>query len=350
MNKKLISFLTVFIFTAVFFMGCTDKKDVNNNSKDNVKNESKETNEKESKELRKVTVILDWLPNTNHTGLYVAKENGYFEEEGLDVEIIQPAEGGTSSLIAAGKGEFGVSYQEDITYARTAENPLPIKAIAAIIQHNTSGFASPVEKNIKTPKDFEGKVYGGWGSPTEPAILKALMENEGADFSKLDIIDVGAEDFFAATKNNMDFQWIFYGWTGIEAELRGVELNYIDLGKTDKRLDYYTPVLIASEKLLADEPELADKFLKATTKGYEYCIENPEDSAKIFLKHAPENNEELVLKSQEYLAKQYKADAEHWGEMKEEVWNNYTEFLYEKGLIEKNMEGKEAFTNEHLPK
>ncbi len=349
MNKKIISILTLFIFTAVFFMGCTGKKDVNN-SKENVKNESKAENEKESKELRKVTVILDWLPNTNHTGLYVAKENGYFEEEGLDVEIIQPSEGGTSSLIAAGKGEFGVSYQEDVTFARTAENPLPIKAIAAIIQHNTSGFASPVEKNIKTPKDFEDKVYGGWGSPTEPAILKALMDNEGADFSKLSIIDVGAEDFFTATKNSMDFQWIFYGWTGIEAELRGVELNYIDLGKTDARLDYYTPVLIANEQLLAEEPELAEKFLKATTKGYEYCIENPKDSAKIFLKYAPENDEELVMKSQEYLATQYKADAERWGEMKEEVWNNYTEFLYEKGLLEKNMEGKEAFTNEHLPK
>lgn len=334
MNKKVISILTLFIFTAVFFMGCGTKTEV----------------KEESKELRKVTVILDWLPNTNHTGLYVAKDKGYFEEEGFDVEIIQPSEGGTSSLIAAGKGEFGVTYQEDVTYARTAENPLPIKAIAAVIQHNTSGFASPAEKNIKSSKDFEGKVYGGWGSPTEPAILKALMENEGADFSKLKIIDVGAEDFFTATKNNIDFEWIFYGWTGIEAELRGFPINYIDLGKTDKKLDYYTPVLIANEKLLADEPELADKFLKAVSKGYEDCIEKPEDSAEIFLKYAPENDEKLVMESQKYLADQYKADAKRWGEMKEEVWNNYTEFLYEKGLIERNMDSKEAFTNEHLPK
>ena len=101
-------------------------------------------------ELQKITVILDWVPNTNHTGIYVAKENGYYDDQGLEVEIIQPTEGGSADLVAAGKGEFGISYQEQVTYARTAENPLPIVAIAAIIQHNTSGFASPVEKNIKT--------------------------------------------------------------------------------------------------------------------------------------------------------------------------------------------------------
>jgi len=130
-----------------------------------------------------VKVLLDWYPNTNHTGLYVALDKGYYKEEGLDVEIIQPPEGGSPELIAAGQGDFGISYQEQITYARTAENPIPVKAIAAIIQHNTSGFASPVEKNIKSPRDFEGKKYGGWGSPMEEAMLKALMQKEGADFS-----------------------------------------------------------------------------------------------------------------------------------------------------------------------
>ncbi|NCB20206.1 MAG: ABC transporter substrate-binding protein, partial [Bacteroidia bacterium] len=108
--------------------------------------------QQEGNSLRQVTVVLDWIPNTNHTGLYVALEEGYFEEEGLTVEIIQPTEGGSADLIAAGQGEFGLSYQEQVTYARTAENPLPVKAIAAVIQHNTSGFASPVEKKIITPK------------------------------------------------------------------------------------------------------------------------------------------------------------------------------------------------------
>ena len=333
MLKKAISLLLTVSMTSVLFMGCgTKKEDI-----------------KKEEALQKVTVILDWLPNTNHTGLYVAKDNGYFKEEGLDVEIIQPAEGSTATLIAAGKGDFGVSYQEDVTYARTSKDPLPIKAIATIIQHNTSGFAAPVEKKIKSPKDFEGKTYGGWGSPSETAILKALMEKDNADFSKLKMVDAGAEDFFAVTKKSIDFEWIFYGWTGIEAKLKNIPIDYLDIGKLNPDLDYYTPVIIANENKLKENPEMAKKFLKAVTKGYEYSIEKPEESARILLKNAPETDETLAIESQKYLKDQYKAEAKRWGEMKESVWNNYTKFLLDRKLIEKDMKASEAFTNEYLP-
>ncbi|MCY6372001.1 ABC transporter substrate-binding protein [Clostridium ganghwense] len=338
MKKRILSIITAVSLTAALFVGCAGSGAADKNKAAEAK-----------KELKKVTVILDWVPNTNHTGLYVAKDKGYYAEEGLDVNIIQPSEGGAADLIAAKKGEFGISYQEQVTFARTAENPLPIKAVAAIIQHNTSGFASPKDKNITSPKDFAGKTYGGWGSPSEQQILKAIMEKDGADFSKLKMVDVGSDDFFTITKKNVDFEWIFYGWTGIEAELKGFPINYIDLGKLDKRMDYYTPVIIANEDTLKNDPELAKKFLKATTKGYEYCMEKPEESAKILLKAAPEIDEKLAVASQKYLADKYKADAKRWGEMKDEVWNNYTQFLYKKQLIPKDMDAKEAFTNEYLP-
>lgn len=332
MNKKFVSIITASILCIGILSGCT----------------SNQTTEQTT--LKKVTVILDWVPNTNHTGLYVAKDKGYYKEQGLDVTIIQPSEGSTASLIAAGKGEFGISYQEEVTMARTAKEPLPIKAIAAVIQHNTSGFASPADKNIKTPKDFQGKTYGGWGSPSESAILKAVMEKDGGDFSKLKIVDVGSEDFFAATKKNVDLEWIFYGWTGIQAKLQNVPLNYIELRKLNSDLDYYTPVIISSESTLKNDPELAKKFLKATSKGYEYSINNPEESAKILVKNAPETDETLAIESQKYLKDQYKAEAPRWGEMKQSVWDNYTKFLFTRGLIPKNMDSKEAFTNEYLPK
>src|SRR4030042_6582353 len=161
-------------------------------------------------EMKKITVVLDWVPNTNHTGIYAAVANGNYAEEGLEVDIIQPTEGGSADLVAANKCEFGISYQEQVTYARTADTPLPIVAIAAVIQHNTSGFASPVAKNIKTPSDFEGKKYGGWGSPMEDALLKALMKKYGADFSKLEIVNIGASDFFTSVTRDVDFSWISY--------------------------------------------------------------------------------------------------------------------------------------------
>ena len=112
-----------------------------------------------------VTVILDYVPNTNHTGMYAALYLGYYEEAGLNVEIIEPTEGATAALVAVGRGDFGISYQEEVTMARASEEPLPIRAVAAVIQHNTSGFATFEGKNITSPADFEGKVYSSWGGP-----------------------------------------------------------------------------------------------------------------------------------------------------------------------------------------
>jgi len=299
---------------------------------------------------KEVTVLLDWVPNTNHTGLYVALDRGYYKEEGLEVKIIQPSEGGSADLIAAGKGEFGISYQEQVTYARTAENPLPVKAIAAIIQHNTSGFASPEAKNIKSPGDFEGKKYGGWGSPMEEAVLKGLMEKAGADFSKLQMVDIGAADFFTATQKDVDFTWIYYGWDGVAAELRKVPINFIKLQDVDPDLDFYTPVIIADETLLKDNPALAKKFLKATAKGYKYAIENPEDAVESLLKSAPEIDRNLAVASQKYLAGEYMKGVERWGEMKKEMWEKYGNWMYENGLMDKKLNVDEAYTNEFLPK
>ena len=303
-----------------------------------------------TKELKEVTVLLDWVPNTNHTGMYVALDKGYYEEEGLKVEIIQPSEGGSADLVAAGQGEFGVSYQEQVTYARTADTSLPVKAIATIIQHNTSGFASPVEKGIESPKDFEGKKYGGWGSPIEKAMLQALMEKSGGNFSKLEMIDVGALDFFTSVKEHVDFTWIYYGWDGIASELKDFPINFIKLQDFESNLDFYTPVIITKDELLENDPELVKDFLKATTKGYEYAINNPEDAVESLLKYAPEIDKEIAIASQKFLAKEYRADAKRWGEMKETTWENYSNWMYEKGLISKKLSVKEAYTNEYLPK
>ncbi|QSX08838.1 ABC transporter substrate-binding protein [Alkalibacter rhizosphaerae] len=302
-----------------------------------------------SEELEKTTVILDWTPNTNHTGLYVALKNGYYEEEGLDVEIVQPMEGSSTTLVAAGQGDFGVTYQEDVTYARTGKDPLPVIAIATIIQDNTSGFAWRKEENIQTVKDFEGKVYGGWGSPSEEAILEAIMTSAGADYTKLRNVNIGADDFFAATDKDIDIVWIFEGWTGLEAELRGVELDYMPLKDLHEDLNYYTPVLVTNTALRDSDPEKVRRFLKATERGYRYAMDDPEAAAAILLEYAPELDQDLVVESQKFLAGEYKGEAPQWGLMEEEVWQNYADFLQGYGLLEKELDVENAYTNEFLP-
>jgi len=350
MFKKIISVMLISILLLGLATGCSANKTEVKPEDTNVPNTEDQNEEiEEPMEKEKVTVILDWVPNTNHTGMYVALDKGYYDEEGLDVEIIQPTEGGSADLIAAGQGDFGISYQEQVTYARTAKNPLPVKAIAAIIQHNTSGFGSPAEKGIENPKDFEGKRYGGWGSPMEESIIKALMEKEGADFSKVEMIDIGAMDFFTSVSTNVDFTWIYYGWDGVAAELKDFPLNFIKLQDVDPNLDFYTPVIVASEDTLINNPELAKRFLRATMKGYQLSISSPKEAVVSLLKHAPEIDKDLAEASQEYLANEYIADAPRWGEMKIETWENYGNWMYDRNLLENKLDAKEAFTNEYLP-
>ncbi|MBT2216417.1 ABC transporter substrate-binding protein [Virgibacillus dakarensis] len=333
MKKLLFLLIMITVLTA-----CNS----NNGSK------STEQDQQDRDGMQKVKLVLDWTPNTNHTGLYVAQKKGYFHDEGLDVEIIMPGEVGADQLVASGKADFGVSYQESITEARV--QGVPVVSIAAVIQQNTSGFASPKEKAITSPKDFAGKTYGGWGAPVEKAVLASLMKQENASVDKVNIINMGNTDFFTAVKRDIDFAWIYYGWTGVEAELRGEKLNMLYLTDYSKKLDYYTPVLTANENTIKENPKTVKKFLAAVSKGYEFAIDNPEDAATILLDEVPDLDAELVKASQEWLSPKYQDDATRWGEQKLEVWDNYASWMYDNHLLEKQLDSEKAFTNEFLPK
>ena len=302
---------------------------------------------KKQVELKKITVLLDWFPNTNHTGIYVAKARNYFKEKGLEVEIIAPVETENLQSVAAGTAQFAVSSQEAVTMAR-AEG-LPIKSIAAVVRHNTSAFASLPKSDIKEVKDFEGKRYGGWGSPIEEQVLKMVTKEAGADYSKIKNVTIGTTDFFTSIGRDSDFQWIFYGWDGVEAKRRGLELNLIWLKDLSQVLDYHTPVLVTSDSLIQKDPETVKNFLNAVAMGYEYAIENPDKSAQVLVDLVPEINAPLVLESQKWLSKEYRADGPKWGYQEETFWSRYADWLYEGGQIKTKINIKDAFTNDFLP-
>lgn len=304
-----------------------------------------ETNEDDA--LTPISFILDWTPNTNHTGIYVAKEKGFFAEAGLDVEVMLPGEVSAEQLIASNKGHFGVSFQNELTQARS--EGLPIVSIAAVIQHNTSGYASPVEKGITRPKDFEGKVYGAYGSLLEEAMLGAIMKTDDADVDEVTFVTLGQSDFFAATKRDVDFVSIFYAWTGIEAEIRDVELSMLYSVDFAEELDMYAPLIATSEKMITEQPDIVSAFVEAMAKGYEYAIDHPAEAARILLEHEPDLDEELVMRSQEWLSPRYKDEAEQWGIQDLERWQTFANFMYENEVIREMIDVEAAFTNEFLP-
>lgn len=138
------------------------------------------------------------------------------------------------------------------------------------------------------------------------------MDQEGADFSQVNILNIGSSDFFTSIERDVDFAMIYWGWTGIEAQLRNVDLNFIKMRDKHPALDFYTPVIIASEDKIKENPQLIEKFMQATARGYQYAIDNPEEAAEILLNAVPELDPELVTASQVYLAGEYQADAPRW--------------------------------------
>jgi ABC-type nitrate/sulfonate/bicarbonate transport system substrate-binding protein len=347
-KSKVWQGLGLTVLAGMLLAGCGNSGNNGNSGASGSVAPSSEGSASPSEALQKVTLVLDWTPNTNHTGLYVARDQGLWKKHGLDVEIILPPEAGASALVANNTADFGVGAQESMILAR--EQGLPLVSIAPIIQHNTSGFASPVDKNIKEPKDFEGKSYGGWGSPAEQAVIESIMNVQQADVGKVNFVSAGTADFFTAVKKGIDFEWIFYGWTGIEAELRNEPVNMVYLTDYSKQLDYYTPLLLTNEKLIKEKPELVRAFLAGASEGYQFAIDNPDAAADLLIKAVPELNADLVKASQKWLSPKYKDDAPRWGEQKREVWSGYGDWLSQNGLMKEGLNYDEMFTTEFLPK
>ena len=301
-------------------------------------------------ETEKITFVLDWTPNTNHTGLYVAENLGYFEDQGLEVEIVQPPEGGADALVASGRAQFGVSFQDSMAPGVAGDNALPTTAVAALIQHNTSGIISRKGEGMDTPRGMEGKKYATWDGPIEVAMIENVVEQDGGDFSKVEMIPSTVTDEVSALESgSVDAIWIFYAWAGVKFELTGAETDYFAFKDINPVFDYYTPVVIANNEFLEEEPETAKKFLTALRDGYEYAIENPEEAADILCEAAPELDPELVLASQEYLKDQYKAEVSRWGYIDPKRWNAFYQWLNENGLTEAEIPENAGFSNDYLP-
>lgn len=307
----------------------------------------------EANELTPVTLCLDWTPNTNHTGLYAALALGYYEDAGLDVQFVQPPENGAVLMCAAGQADFAIDAQDTMAASLDLDEPLDVTAVAAILQHNTSGILSRAGDGITSAKGLEGKIYSTWESPVELAMIRYCMEKEGGDFDKVKLIPNNLYDEPAAlAAHQTDAVWVFYGWSGINADLEEVPCDYWSFRDQAEELDYYTPVILANNAFLAESPETAKAFLEASAKGYAYAAEHPQEAADLLIEGdttgSLDDARDLVYASQEWLSKEYIADADEWGVFDADRWNAFYGWLYANGLTSHDLTGT-GFTNEYLP-
>ena len=177
-----------------------------------------------SGDATKLTFVLDYTPNTNHSGIYVAIAKGYYADENLDVEVVQPPEDGADALVGTGKAQVGMSYQDVMANYLGSDDQLPVTAIAATIQHNTSGIMSRAGEGIDRPKGMEGKRYGTWDQDVEKAMVKSVVETDGGDFSKVQLVPSG-DEVSGLKSNQFDCVWGYEGWGLQNAKLQDLSCD-----------------------------------------------------------------------------------------------------------------------------
>lgn len=281
---------------------------------------------------QKVTLALDWTPNTNHTGIYIAKHQGWYEENNIDLEIVPYSSASSDALVSSGKADVGIGFTEGVVSSAAGDSP--VVSIAAIIARDTSSIATRAEDNINSLAELDGKIYGGYGAPYEDAVMKQVIRNDGGEGEYRQVI-VDTAPLDALESDKVDFVWIFDGWDGIEAKRRGFDIKQFPV--TEHGIpDRSTPNIITSPQLISDDPDMLERFMEATIRGYELAISDPEEAARMLIEANPEGtfpDEELVYESQKYLSDRYKQEGEAWGYQDPELWRNYPEFMLRQDAI-----------------
>lgn len=293
-------------------------------------------------ELTKVSYALDWAPNTNHIGVYVADALGYFADAGLEVEILPYGSVASTALVSAGEADFGVGGQAGVQLGRTAG--LDLVSVYRVTQTDTGRLVMLAEReDLQRPADLDGLVFGGFGSPLFVALASATIKGDGGtgEFTEV-VLDTGAYE--ALAQGRIDFTLSVSTWEDIQMEIDGTPyraFSYQDFGVPQLQAGG----IVSSQAYLDAHPQEARGFVQAVAKGYEYAVQNPTEAADVLIAANPESlgeAQELVQRSTALMATDgYLASSERAiGTANPQAWQEFGAFLFEGGFLV-DSEGKQ---------
>ena len=299
-------------------------------------------------ELKDISIMLDWYPNAVHSFLYIAKEKGYFEEEGLNVDIQFPANPTDPiNLAAAGKITLGISYQPDVIIAR-ANQDIEIKSVGAIVRSPLNRVIFLEDSKIQSPKDLEGKTVGFPGIPLNESLINSMVRADGGNPENVEMIDVGFELGSSIVSKKVDA--VIGAYINHEVPVLAHEghetrnINPTEYGVPN----YYELVAVTSDQTWEKEQESIEAFWRAATKGYQFTAENPDEALQILLKNQDESNFPLVkdveAQSLDILLPLMKSE-EGFGSQNQQQWENTIKWLKDAGLIKKEPSVEDIFVN-----
>lgn len=295
-------------------------------------------NENTAGELQDFDIVLDWYPNAVHSFIYVAMEKGYYEEEGLKVNVQFPSNTNDAiSLTAAGQADAGLYYQTN-TVSTAANQNIPIKVIGTVVQHPLNIVMSMGESGINGAKDLKGKTVGYPGTPDNEVFIKAMMEHNGLKYDDVTMQDVGFDLNTALITGNVDA--IIGGYINHEYPTllqEGYDVTYFDI--TDEGIpDYEELVLVTGEKQIEEESDKLEAFIRASKKGFEDMKKDPQAALDTLLKYQDEGNypldPEIEKASMEILLPLMESDEQEFLTVNEQSWTDTIDWLNEQGLLE----------------
>lgn len=352
MKHRVLAILLAATMCVASVTGC-GKQSANNSSaagteaEDNSAAETADT-QTDNKDLREVNVVLDWYPNAIHTFLYTAIERGYFAEEGLDVKIHFPANDNDAlALVAAGKAEIGMYYQQDVIQA-VANQGTGIKSIGAIVQSPLNVILSLKDKNITKPEDLVGKTIGYGGTVLSEALVKCMMENVGADASDVNMINVGFELMSSMTTGNVDATiGCLVNHEVPQLEEEGFDVNYFSVSGYGIP-NYYEEVFLTNDDLLENEPEVVAGFLRAAKKGFDDFKADPDGCLAILMNNQNEENFPLTQSVEEQscatLIPLMETEDVAFLTQTDECWQENIDWMLENQLIDKAVDVSDVMT------
>ena len=298
---------------------------------------STNNNNGNSNKLKELDVVLDWYPNALHAFMYVAIEKGYYEEEGVKVNIQFPSNSNDAiSLVAAGQADIGLYYQQDVIQARSKQN-VPVKSIGAVVQGPLNIVLSLEEMNITTAEDLVGKTIGYAGTELSEALIRSIMNYVGADYSDVTMIDVGFDLMSSMTTGNVDATiGCLVNHEVPQMEEEGFCVNWFDLDEYGVPT-YYEGVFLANDEAIANDRETLSAFLRASAKGFADMKADPEAALEILLNNQNEENfplsETVERKSVGVLLPMMEtADADFLSQS-DECWQKNIDWMLAQGLI-----------------
>lgn len=295
-------------------------------------------------ELIDVSLALDWFPWSNHSGLYVAQERGYFEDEGLNVTIYVPGDPSTVlQTVGAGRDDFGISYQPELLIAR--ESGIEAVSIMAMVQHPLNSVMALAESGIAEPKDLKDKKVGAPGLPSDEALIDTMLRSQGLTIDDVEMVNVGYDLVPALISKSVDaIVGAYWVHESISAINQGFDLNIMRMEEHGVP-DFYELVIVASEEKIADDPEVVKKFVKAVTRGYEDAIANPLDAVAVLKSVKPETDLEIENPGVALLAPLWATDSGVFGWQEKSRWEEFAAWMVESGRLTSADAAASAYDN-----